>query len=94
MTLDQAVVTRCAVATWPFWVAKVFSSWVAKVFSSWVAYLVVNMSTRIFLEYYQELERSAKDKNWGEMWMIPIVHIHVYHCIHCSGNQLSSSSYF
>ena len=37
MTLDQAVVTRCAVATWPFWVAKVFSSWVAKVFSSWVA---------------------------------------------------------
>ena len=34
MTLHQAVVTRCAIATWPFWVVKVFSSWVAYLVSS------------------------------------------------------------
>ena len=67
----------------------------------YILFLLVNMSRGIFLEYYQELERSAKDRyleklggGGGGMWLIPIGHIHVYHCIYHSGNQLSSSSYF
>ena len=43
----------------------------------------------------QELERSAKDKKLGGNVDDPYsTIIHVYHCIHRSGNQLSSSSYF